>query len=210
MADNSAEQCIMIIRELEGMLAGARGAFMDQQSCVVNGEAFQNKLRLLSSSLPVAVKTATDYISSINSIRQQAEQDCEVQMRNAQQQSAQLVSDAEMRANTALSQAEQRVGEMIARSQNEAQEIIGSARAEAARIIENAQQTAQQLLQKEDILRRARVEASELRESAQLDAAQMRQQGFDYLDRMTGELDRHLSELLVNVRRERAGLSNMR
>ena len=210
MADSSAEQCIMIIRELEGMLAAARGVFMDQQSCVVNREAFQNKLRLLNSSLPGAVRTATDYVSSINSIRQQTEQDCETQMRNAQQQSAQLVSDAEARANSALSQAEKRVSEMITRSQAEAQDIVGSARAEAARIIEDAQRTAQQLLQKEDILRRARVEASELRESAQMEAAQMRQQGLDYLDRMTGELDRHLSELLVNVRRERAGINNMR
>ena len=210
MADSSVYQCLAIIRELQSTLSSARGAFMDKETCVVNRELFQTKLAQLSSTLPGAMKLASEYVSNINAIRQQTEQDCETQMRAARQQSAQIVSDAQQNASSAVSKAEQTARDTLARAQAEAEEIKNAARSEAARLTEEAQRAAELALSKEDILRRARVAASELRESTELDMAALRQQTFDYLDIVTDGFDRHLSEMLTNLRRERAKLNGMR
>ena len=109
MADSSAEQCIAIIHDLERMLADARGSFRDQQTCMINREAFRNKLRVLSSSLPGAVRTATEYVTSINAIRQQAEQDCTTQRRDAEQRAEQLMNDARQNADHTRAEADQQL-----------------------------------------------------------------------------------------------------
>lgn len=206
MADSSAEQCIAIIHDLERMLADARGSFRDQQTCVINREMFRNKLRVLSSSLPGAVRTATEYVSSINAIRQQTEQDCTTQRRDAEQRAEQLMSDARQNADHTRAEADQQ----LAQSRAEAQAIIDNARAEANRIIADAQQQAQQMLQRETILRRARVEASELRDTTQMEMNALRSRVFDYLDCAAADLDHHLAEVLTNLRRERGNLNGMR
>lgn len=210
MADSSVDQCLAIIRELQNMVAGARTPVMDREGCVLPRQDVKDKLSQLAGSLPGAMRLASDYVSNINSIRQQAEQDCSTQMRTAKQQSVQLVSDAQQAASIAISKAEQTARETVTRSQQEAENIVQDARAQAARIIEDAQREAQKLLSREDILRRARVQASEICETTQQEMDMIRQQMFDYLDLVMAGLDRHLSETLTGMRQERGQLNDLR
>ena len=210
MADSSVDQCLAIIRQLQRTVNGARSPMMDKEGCVVNRDQFRQKLAQLASSLPGAVKLASDYVSNINTIRQQAEQDCSTQMHTAKQQSAQLVSDAQQAASIAVKNAEQQSRDTLARAQQVAEALLQDARAQAAQIVDNAQREAARLLSREDILRRARVQASELCETTQQEMDMVRQQMFDYLDMVVAGLDRHLSETLTSIRQERGQLNDLR
>ena len=55
-----------------------------------------------------------------------------------------------------------------------------------------------------------RVEAEELRESTRKELSQIRQNTFDYLDNVMGEVDRCLSGLVSDIRLERGELNNHR
>ena len=209
-ANSSVEQCLAIIRELENTVVNAKRYLISADQCVVEREHLLARIRQLDTALPGAVKVAAEYAKNIDAIQQQTDQECTARLREATQKATSTVADAEAKAAAAKTEAERSAQETIQQAQAQANQLVEAARQEAARVQEEAMRRANALVSREEIVRRAHVEASETQERTQAEMAQLRSATFDYLDQIIGQADRHLSDLLTDLRNEHADLNSHR
>lgn len=214
---SSVEQCMAIIRELTETVDTARKTLINSDACVVSRSLLQDRLSTLENILPDALTQAEGIIREDAAIRAQTAQDCSEALTNAQNRAKQMIADAQSQVAQAQTEvkkagetAQRTVQEAQQRAQDEANRMIQQANQEAAAIRAKAEQDRDELVSHENVYRVATVEAEELRESTRKELMQIRQNTFDYLDNVMGEVDRCLNSLSNDIRMERGELNNHR
>ena len=219
MAINSSgvDQCLAIIRELSETVETARKTLINSDACVVSRSLMQERLAQLDSLLPDALKQAEQIIREDAAIRAQTAQDCNEALTGAQNKAKQMIADAQAQVSQAQADvkkaaetAQRTLQEAQQRAQDEGNRLIQQANQEAAAIRAKAEQDRDELVSHENVYRVATVEAEELRENTRKELAQIRQNTFDYLDNVMGEVDRCLTSLSNDIRMERGELNNHR
>lgn len=214
---SSVEQCLTIIREMSDTVESARKTLINADACVVSRSLLQERLDQLRDLLPDAMNEAERILREDAAIRAQTAQDCSEALTNAQNRAKQMIADAQNQVAQAQAEvkkagetAQRTVQEAQQRAQDEANRMIQQANQEAAAIRAKAEQERNELVSHENVYRVATVEAEELRESTRKELLQIRQNTFDYLDNVMGEVDRCLSSLSNDIRMERNELNNHR
>ena len=214
---SSVEQCLALINELDDAVENARKTLINAEACVINRKYLQDHLEMLKGLLPDALEQAESIIKEDAAIRAQTAQDCSEALTNAQNRAKQMIADAQNQVAQAQNEvkkateaAQRTVQEAQQRAQDEANRIVQQANQEAAAIHAKAEQERNELVSHENVYRVATVEAEELRESTRKELMQIRQNTFDYLDNVMGEVDRCLSSLSNDIRMERNELNNHR
>ena len=214
---SSVEQCLAIVRELTETVDTARKTLINSDACVVSRSLLQERLAQLDQLLPDALRQAEGIIREDAAIRAQTAQDCSEALNNAQNRAKQMIADAQNQVAQAQAEvqkagetAQRTVQEAQQRAQDEANRMIQQANQEAAAIRAKAEQDRDELVSHENVYRVATVEAEELRESTRKELMQVRQNTFDYLDNVMGEVDRCLNSLSNDIRMERTELNNHR
>lgn len=214
---SSVEQCLVLINELDDAVENARKTLINAEACVINRKYLQDHLEMLKGLLPDALEQAEKIIKEDAAIRAQTAQDCSEALTNAQNRAKQMIADAQNQVTQAQNEvkkatdaAQRTVQEAQQRAQDEANRIVQQANQEAAAIHAKAEQERNELVSHENVYRVATVEAEELRESTRKELMQIRQNTFDYLDNVMGEVDRCLSSLSNDIRMERNELNNHR
>ena len=214
---SSVEQCLTLINELDDAVENARKTLINAEACVINRKYLQDHLEMLKGLLPDALEQAESIIKEDAAIRAQTAQDCSEALTNAQNRAKQMIADAQNQVAQAQNEvkkatdaAQRTVQEAQQRAQDEANRIVQQANQEAAAIHAKAEQERNELVSHENVYRVATVEAEELRESTRKELMQIRQNTFDYLDNVMGEVDRCLSSLSNDIRMERNELNNHR
>lgn len=214
---SSVEQCLAIVRELTETVDTARKTLINSDACVVSRSLLQERLAQLDQLLPDALRQAESIIREDAAIRAQTAQDCSEALNNAQNRAKQMIADAQNQVAQAQAEvqkagetAQRTVQEAQQRAQDEANRMIQQANQEAAAIRAKAEQDRDELVSHENVYRVATVEAEELRESTRKELMQVRQNTFDYLDNVMGEVDRCLNSLSNDIRMERTELNNHR
>lgn len=214
---SSVEQCLALINELDDAVENARKTLINAEACVINRKYLQDHLEMLKGLLPDALEQAESIIKEDAAIRAQTAQDCSEALTNAQNRAKQMIADAQNQVAQAQNEvkkatdaAQRTVQEAQQRAQDEANRIVQQANQEAATIHAKAEQERNELVSHENVYRVATVEAEELRESTRKELMQIRQNTFDYLDNVMGEVDRCLSSLSNDIRMERNELNNHR
>lgn len=214
---SSVEQCLALINELDDAVENARKTLINAEACVINRKYLQDHLEMLKGLLPDALEQAESIIKEDAAIRAQTAQDCSEALTNAQNRAKQMIADAQNQVAQAQNEvkkatdaAQRTVQEAQQRAQDEASRIVQQANQEAAAIHAKAEQERNELVSHENVYRVATVEAEELRESTRKELLQIRQNTFDYLDNVMGEVDRCLSSLSNDIRMERNELNNHR
>lgn len=106
MAGSSAELVLSIVREISSHVNAARKTPLSADGCVINRRWMLDQMDRLNKSLPSAITTAVDYVANIELIRQQTEQDCTAQRRDAQAEAQRIISEAQAQAKTTYDQSE--------------------------------------------------------------------------------------------------------
>ncbi|MBP3636365.1 MAG: hypothetical protein J6K13_02265 [Clostridia bacterium] len=214
---SSVEQCLALINELDDAVENARKTLINAEACVINRKYLQDHLEMLKGLLPDALEQAESIIKEDAAIRAQTAQDCSEALTNAQNRAKQMIADAQNQVAQAQNEvkkatdaAQRTVQEAQQRAQDEASRIVQQANQEATAIHAKAEQERNELVSHENVYRVATVEAEELRESTRKELLQIRQNTFDYLDNVMGEVDRCLSSLSNDIRMERNELNNHR
>lgn len=213
----NVEMCMTLIREMSDAVENARKAFMNGDACVISRSYLHEKLDMLMDLLPEALPQAEAILREEAQIRSRTDQECNVQLNKAQAQAQQILHDAQQQAmaiqndaQIAMTNAERQVQDAQRRAQEEGSRIIQQYNQEAAAIRAKAEADRDELISKENVYRMAMVEADEMRESTRKELGQLRQNTFDYLDHVMGEVDRCLSGLVSDIRLERGELNNHR
>ena len=213
----SVEACMTIIQELLDSVEGARRAFINSDACVINRSYLKDRLERLTNSLPAAVMEAEGIIREVNQVRASTDRECNDMLTQAQAQAQQMVAEAQTTLQRAQSeaqqttqQAERTAQDSIRRGNEEAQRITRQAEQNAAAMRAQAEEECREKVSQENVYRMAMVEADEMRDTTRKELAQIRQNTFDYLDNVIGQVDRYLGEMMNDVRMERAELNNHR
>lgn len=220
MAINGAaqlEQCMGIIHELHEAVKQARRSWVNNETCVVNRKQLENGMDILRGNLPDVMVHAEDIVREESAIRAKAQQDCQEALTAAQAKAQAMIAEAQQQqqqaqidVQNARATAEQIIADAQRNAQDEANRIIAQANQEAANIVAKGEAERNELVQQENVYRVATVEAEELRESTRKEMTMVRQNTFDYLDNVMGEVDRCLNQLVNDLRIERGELNNHR
>lgn len=220
MAINGAgqlEQCMGVIRELSDAVKQARRSWINNETCVVNRKQLENGMDILLGNLPDVMVHAENIVRDDNIIRAQAAQDCQEALTDAQNKAQGMIADAQQQLQqaqvelqNARATAEQIIADAQRQATDEANRIIAQANQEAANIVAKGEAERDELVSQENVYRVATVEAEELRENTRKEMGMVRQNTFDYLDNIMGEVDRCLNSLVNDLRMERAELNNHR
>ena len=213
----NVEVCMNMILELDDLVRGARRAFINGDACVINRSEMRDRLDRLLNSLPDALNEAEGIIREVQQVRAQTDRECNEMLSKAQAQAQQMVSEAQqaaqragVEAQQAAQQAERTTQEAIRRGQEEAQRIVRQAEQNAAMIRAKAEEECREKVSQENVYRMAAVEADEMRDATRKELAQIRQNTFDYLDNVMGQVDRYLGDVVNDMRLERAELNKHR
>ena len=213
----SVDQCLAIVLELKDAVKTARKTFINSDACIISRSLLEQRLEELDVLLPEAIRQAEVIIQEDAAIRAQTAQDCSEALNGAQERARQMIADAQNQVNQAQMEvkkandaAQRTVQEASQRAQDETARLIQQANQEAAAIRAKAEQDRDELVCQENVYRVATVEAEEIRESTRKELLQIRQNTFDYLDNVMGEVDRCLNSLSNDIRMERNELNNHR
>lgn len=218
MKDNAnVEVCMSIIREMVDAVDGARRAFINSDACVINRSYLIERLDRLTASLPEALTEAESIVREVQQVRAQTDRECNDLLAQAQAQAQKMVGEAQQTAQRMNAESQQTVQtaernaqETIRRGQEEAQRMMRQAEQNAAALRAQAEEECREKVSSENVFRMASVEADELRETTRKELAQIRQNTFDYLDNVIGQVDHYLGEMLSDVRMERKELNDHR
>lgn len=214
---SNVEQCMTIIRELLDTVSVARKTLINSDACVVSRSLLTERLEQLENLLPDAMRQAMTIIQEDAALRAQTAKDCSEALTDAQSRAKQMIAEAQNQVAQAQNEvrlasetAQRTLQEAQQRAQEEGNKLLQQANQEAAAIRTQAEKERDEMVSHENVYRVATVEAEELRENTRKELMQVRQNAFDYLDNVMGEVDRCLSSLSNEIRVERSELNNHR